>query len=72
MLDHRRATAARIVQLRKAAKITQQGLIDATGLQRSTIQRIEYGGVDPRLSTLARIAQAIGVPVADLIADLPE
>lgn len=72
MLDHRRATAARIVRLRKQAKISQQGLIDATGFQRSTIQRIEYAEVDPRLSTLARIARVIGVQVADLIADLPE
>lgn len=72
LLDHRQATAARIVRRREAAGITQQGLINATGLERSTIQRIEYAEVDPRLSSLALIAHAIGVPVGDLIADLPE
>jgi transcriptional regulator with XRE-family HTH domain len=69
VLDRRQAVGARIVKLRKEANITQRAVIEATGLQRSTVQEIEHGEVDPRLSSLLLIADAIGVPVASLFAD---
>jgi len=69
VLDRRRAVGARIVQLRMRANLTQQAVIDATGLQRSTVQQAETGAVDPRLSTLLLIADAIGVPMTALFTE---
>jgi transcriptional regulator with XRE-family HTH domain len=51
------------------ANLTQQAVIDATGLQRSTVQQAETGAVDPRLSTLLLIADAIGVPMTALFTE---
>ena len=36
------------------------------------IARLENGGVDPQLSTLRRIAEALGVPVTTLVESVPE
>lgn len=36
-------------------------------LDRRTLQRIEYGEVDPHLSRLQVIARAIGVPLHELV-----
>jgi transcriptional regulator with XRE-family HTH domain len=45
-----------------------QGDIEArTGLLRAYISRIENGHTIPGLDTLSRIAEAMGVPVSDLI-----
>lgn len=57
------------MQLRTEANLTQRDVIEATGLQRSTVQEIEAGKVDPRLSSLFLIADAIGVPVTELFAE---
>lgn len=69
VLDRRHAVGTRIVQLRADANLTQRAVIEATGLQRSTVQEIEAGKVDPRLSSLLLIADAIGVPVTALFAE---
>jgi len=38
-------------------------------MDRASYQKIEYGTVSPRLDTLLRIADAIGVPLADLVSE---
>ncbi|SES02955.1 Helix-turn-helix [Streptomyces qinglanensis] len=49
------------------ANLTQLDLVDRAGIDRITLQRIEAGTTDARLSWLLRIAGAIGVPLADLV-----
>jgi transcriptional regulator with XRE-family HTH domain len=41
-------------------------LADRTGLFRQHFARAERAGVDPRASTVATIAKALGVPVCEL------
>ena len=45
----------------------QKDLAQAAGLPVRTIGRIERGEVDVRLSTLAKIAVALGVPLKELM-----
>jgi transcriptional regulator with XRE-family HTH domain len=39
-----------------------------SGLARKTVYEVEHGTRDPRLGTLRRIANAMGVPIVDLLA----
>ncbi|MER6531137.1 helix-turn-helix transcriptional regulator [Streptomyces sp. NPDC001508] len=66
-LQRRREIGTRIREARLWANLTQEGLRDASGVDRATIQRIEAGTTDPRLSWLLRIADALDVPLADLV-----
>ena len=57
----------RIRQFREARGLLQRELASASALPIRTIGRIERGEVDMRLSTLNKIAVALGVPIKDLI-----
>ncbi|KAA6321196.1 hypothetical protein EZS27_029124 [termite gut metagenome] len=46
---------------RKKMKLTQQQLADRVGKERSYIARIEKGETDMQVSSLIRIAQALGL-----------
>ena len=59
--------AKKIIHFRKLKGITQETLADVSGLNIRTIQRIESGEVDPRLFTLKSIAEALEVPLEDLL-----
>ena len=52
-------TPEELKELRKKAGLTQKELARRAGVSQSLIARIESGSVDPRLSTLRRILQAI-------------
>ncbi|WP_277030729.1 helix-turn-helix transcriptional regulator [Actinacidiphila oryziradicis] len=67
--DHRRAIGQRVQQHRIEANLTQEQLVELSGLDRSTLQRIEAGSRDPRLSWLQLVARALGVPLAELLAE---
>lgn len=64
------AIGRRVQQERIRANLTQEGLRDASGVDRATLQRIEAGTTDARLCWLLRIADALGVPLADLVRDV--
>jgi transcriptional regulator with XRE-family HTH domain len=53
-------------QLRVSGGWSQEGLSEAAGVSRRTILRIEHGNA-PRLRTLIRLADALGVPLEALI-----
>lgn len=57
----------RIRELRLAAGLTQAELARRTGIHRPNIARVEAGRHTPSLETLARIAQAIGVPTTRVL-----
>lgn len=65
--DRRRRTAAQIQAARLHANLSQQDIVDRGGLDRSTYQDVEHGRSSPLLDSLLRIADAIGVPLADLV-----
>lgn len=57
----------RIRELRLAAGLTQAELARRTGIHRPNIARVEAGRHTPSLETLARLAQAIGVPTTRVL-----
>jgi transcriptional regulator with XRE-family HTH domain len=50
-------------QLRRLKGWTQTQLAEAAGVTRVTIQKLEAGVREPRPSTMARIAAALGVQI---------
>ena len=58
---------ARIRDIRERKVWIQRDLAKAAGLPVRTIGRIERGEVDVRLSTLTRIAKALGASLKDLL-----
>ena len=47
-------------------KLTLRQLSKMTGITKSTLNNIENNRVDPKLSQLAKIAQALEVPIEEL------
>jgi transcriptional regulator with XRE-family HTH domain len=61
---------ANLRRLRTAAGLTQMELADRAGINFTAVSRLERGDRDPRLSTVARVARALGVSVAALVQDV--
>lgn len=57
----------RITDLRRTAGLSQDQLADRIGVERRTIQRYERAERDPRYPDLLLLADALGVPLADLV-----
>jgi DNA-binding XRE family transcriptional regulator len=62
------AVAQRITALRKAQDFTFDALARRAGVAKGTLVQIEQGRANPSISTLCRLAIALGVSVADLVA----
>ncbi|MGW8326452.1 helix-turn-helix domain-containing protein [Streptomyces sp. NPDC055897] len=67
VLARRQAVGDRIRAARIHADLTQEQVSNSTGIDRATYNRIEQGHASPLLDSLIRIADAIGVPLADLV-----
>ena len=66
-----RATfAANLRRERRRVGLSQEALAAASGLHRTEVSLLERGGRDPRLSTVVRVADALGVPPPALLAGL--
>ncbi|MFF9758555.1 helix-turn-helix domain-containing protein [Streptomyces caelestis] len=63
----RRELGDRIRSLRLYANLTQEDFAEITGIDRRTVQRIERGTSDPPYSSLLLMAEALGVPLRDLV-----
>ena len=60
--------ARRLKALREDAGMSQQSLAVSAGLSVSLVSQIERGSrVDPRMSTLAALATALGVSLDELV-----
>ena len=57
-------------RLRQAAGLTQEQLGDRCDMNLSAVSRLERGHRNPRLDTLVRLAHALDVPPAALLADV--
>ncbi len=71
LLQQRRAIGGRIQAARMWANLTQEALRDLTGVSRETIQKIEAGTTDARLSWLLSISHALHVPLDELLTGRP-
>jgi len=61
-----------LVIARDLAGVTQHELATQSGVSRATIAQIESGDADPRLSTIADIAEALGLANVVLLASRRE
>jgi transcriptional regulator with XRE-family HTH domain len=60
--------ARRLAQLRERLFLTQRQLAQRAGLSPAIVQSLEQGQrLDPRLSTVLKLAQALGVSIGELI-----
>ncbi len=57
----------RLARLRKSKGYSQDRLCNEAGFSRGTVSKIEAGKVDPQLTTLARIAETIDVPLKKIL-----
>lgn len=60
--------ARNLASLRHARKLTQDALAAAAGVPRSTIANLESGDANPSLAVLMKVAQALQVPLEELLA----
>ncbi|MBD2831677.1 helix-turn-helix domain-containing protein [[Kitasatospora] papulosa] len=67
VLTRRRAIGDHIRTARLAAGLTQEQVALRIGMDRATYNRIEMGHSAALLDSLIRIADAIGVPLSDLV-----
>lgn len=65
--NRRRAIGANIRTARLAANLTQETVALRADTDRPTVVLIEQGERNATIDTLIRIAEAIGVPLADLV-----
>ncbi|MFF1961631.1 helix-turn-helix domain-containing protein [Streptomyces sp. NPDC058220] len=71
ILERRRRIGGQIQAARLHANLSQQDIVVRSGMDRSAYQDIEHGRTSPLLDTLLRIADVIGVPLADLVREEP-
>lgn len=55
----------RVAELRKQANLTQEELAFRSGMHRAYIGTIERGEKSPTLSTMYKIAKALGLQIKD-------
>jgi transcriptional regulator with XRE-family HTH domain len=65
VIARRRAVGQQIRRVREHHDLTQQDVCDRSGVDVATYSRIEQGHASPKLDTLIRIADAMGVALAD-------
>jgi transcriptional regulator with XRE-family HTH domain len=67
--DHVATHLARnLASLRHARTLTQEALARAAEVPRSTIANLESGGGNPSLTVLVKVANALAVPIDELLA----
>jgi len=63
----RELMAAKLKALRERRGLTQEQLSEKSGVSRTYLARLETGRQDPTLSTLEKLAKALGVKVGKLL-----
>lgn len=67
MTDLRGPLGARVKQLRRARRLTQEQLAERAGLSYKFIGEIERGRGNPTLTTMSKLAEALGVSLIDFL-----
>ena len=64
--------AENLVRMRKKRKLSQEGVARRSGLATATISKLEEGrSSDPRVSTVCKLAKALGCTVDALFSEEP-
>ncbi|MCD8508147.1 MAG: helix-turn-helix domain-containing protein [Candidatus Pacebacteria bacterium] len=67
MKDESKKLGENLRKIRTKKDITQTGLAEALGVDKSFISNIENGKTNPTLSTITSIAKALGVSSNELL-----
>lgn len=67
VIARRRQVGEQIRRVRERENLTQVDVCGRSGIDVAQYSRIEQGHASPLLDTLIRIADAIGVPLAELV-----
>lgn len=70
-LGARQTFAANLRRERQRLKLSQEALGFRCDLNMSEISRLERSRRDPRLATIVKLANALGVPPAQLLEGIP-
>ncbi len=70
-MDAREIFAANLRRERQRLKLSQEALGERCDLNMSEISRLERSTRDPRLTTIVRVAAALGIPPAKLLDGIP-
>ena len=62
-----KAFGKKLTKIRSSKGYSQDRLCNEAGFARGTLSKIESGKVDPKLTTLARIAETLGVPLRKIL-----
>ena len=62
----------RLRVIRERRGLSLRGLSRAAGVGLATLVRLEAGTYDPRLSTLRKLAKALGVTMCQLLGESPK
>lgn len=62
--------AKNLRRAREKAGLSQEALGDRCGLHRTEISFLERAQREPRLSTIVKLAKALGIPARDLLKGL--
>lgn len=65
-----KAFGKRVAEVRRSRNLTQEQLAEKTDISPLSISFIEQGRRWPRIATLQRIADCLGVPLAELFKGL--
>jgi len=65
--DESKKLGENLKKIRTKKDITQTGLAETLGVDKSFISNIENGKTNPTLSTITGLAKALGVSVNDLL-----
>jgi transcriptional regulator with XRE-family HTH domain len=68
----RRTIADAVKHWRALRGLSQRELAERADVGQVLIARLELGQTDPRLSTVEKLAEALGIDVADLLTGPPE
>lgn len=64
--EFQRGLARRVRELREAGKLRQDDL-EVFGLSWKSVQKLEYGITDPKVSTLLKLASAFKMDLGELL-----
>jgi transcriptional regulator with XRE-family HTH domain len=67
VVARRRAVGEHIRHVREHHNLSQLEVCGRSGIDVASYSRIEQGHASPKIDTLIRIAEAIGVPLRDLV-----
>jgi transcriptional regulator with XRE-family HTH domain len=70
--DVRARFGAALREIRTRQQLTQEQLAERSGLSYKFIGEVERGRGNPTLDTIARLADALGVNITDLLQALPQ